>query len=465
MAVTFPDMYDYNDATGMTVPITSDIKEYVQNSFKDIFGDDMDLSDETPAGRLVEALTLMFKNAVGVNAQNLNQINIQYATGQYLDSMARFFGLERLSATKTSFQLVAGADEVTTIPEGTVLTDPNGNTYVVKQDITVDDDTAHADYPDVEYVGFGLCEATEYGPIFPPKATGSDPYMFRIADLSGATNVSFARPDTYGMTMGRNEETDAELRTRISTARNFNSGCTQAIANAIWKVAPDLRSVRVIENSSSSTATVAGITMRPHSILVAVAGTIPDIYDIRSNIGRAIYMTKPAGIDFTDSSNLPSDKYGNNDTLQPDANSGAAGNTSGYVNYNPTHQPDTYDLFICKYCIPATDESSGLQYPMIFYRAAQVSLDFNITVRVNGYPGTDIIDDVQKVVRQYVSSKIDKLTSTELMMVISQAITGVFITSFEMWKWDSQHTQVTEVTPNALEHLEAFLVNVTVQNM
>ena len=96
-AVNFGSLYDYNTNTGVITPITSAVKANVENAFKAIFGADLDISDETPAGRFIEAITFLFVNVCAVNAQNANGINPNAAIGAYLDNIAALFGINRLT--------------------------------------------------------------------------------------------------------------------------------------------------------------------------------------------------------------------------------------------------------------------------------------------------------------------------------------------------------------------------------
>lgn len=93
----FASLYDYATKNGIVIPATSDIRAKVENEFKTIFGSDIDTTAETPIGRLIEAITLLFVDICGVNAQNANGINPNSATGAYLDNIAALFGITRES--------------------------------------------------------------------------------------------------------------------------------------------------------------------------------------------------------------------------------------------------------------------------------------------------------------------------------------------------------------------------------
>ena len=75
MASSLTDIYSFVTSSGIVVPDTANIKSSIQQKLRDIFGDEIDLTDETPAGRLVDALTIFYKGVLDVNAQNATQIN------------------------------------------------------------------------------------------------------------------------------------------------------------------------------------------------------------------------------------------------------------------------------------------------------------------------------------------------------------------------------------------------------
>lgn len=92
----FPDLYEYASQTGIVIPQTSYIKQLIVDAFGRIFGADVSTSDETPMGRFIEALTMLFVNVLGVNAQNANFLNPQIALGNALDNLGAIFGINRL---------------------------------------------------------------------------------------------------------------------------------------------------------------------------------------------------------------------------------------------------------------------------------------------------------------------------------------------------------------------------------
>ena len=95
MTTDFGSLYTFSQKTGVIIPDTSRVKSVMESAFTEIFGSDVSLEPETPLGRLIEALTLLFVNVLGVNAQNANSFNPSQALGNYLDALGGMFGVIR----------------------------------------------------------------------------------------------------------------------------------------------------------------------------------------------------------------------------------------------------------------------------------------------------------------------------------------------------------------------------------
>ena len=80
---------------GLIMPDTSSVKDSVESAFKSIFGSEINTSAQSAIGRLIECITMFVVNSIGINAQNANQNNPTFSTGEYLDSCGALFGVER----------------------------------------------------------------------------------------------------------------------------------------------------------------------------------------------------------------------------------------------------------------------------------------------------------------------------------------------------------------------------------
>lgn len=93
--MTFDDLYSYSTKNGVVIPETDNIKESVENVFKTAFGEGFSVEPETPQGRIIEAITLMFMDVLRVCAVNANGFNPSQAVGTYLDNIGALFGVAR----------------------------------------------------------------------------------------------------------------------------------------------------------------------------------------------------------------------------------------------------------------------------------------------------------------------------------------------------------------------------------
>lgn len=95
--VKFGDLYSYQTKNGVVLPITNEIKTKVENAFKGFFGEDFSVDAATPQGRMIEAITLLFCDALRVCAVNANGFNPYQAVGSYLDNLGQMYGVARLT--------------------------------------------------------------------------------------------------------------------------------------------------------------------------------------------------------------------------------------------------------------------------------------------------------------------------------------------------------------------------------
>lgn len=101
----FGNLYEFNTASGIAIPQTSSIKANVELAFKNIFGANFSTIASTTNGRLIEAITMLFVDVCGVNAQNANGLNVTQAVGSFLDGLGSMFGIERLDGeSDTSYR-------------------------------------------------------------------------------------------------------------------------------------------------------------------------------------------------------------------------------------------------------------------------------------------------------------------------------------------------------------------------
>jgi hypothetical protein len=87
----YGQLFTYSSNGEVVIPDTQEVKSHVTNMMKYTFGDNFDTSESSPNGRIIETLTVMYTNILGVIAQNANGLNPNLATGNWLDTIGAIF--------------------------------------------------------------------------------------------------------------------------------------------------------------------------------------------------------------------------------------------------------------------------------------------------------------------------------------------------------------------------------------
>lgn len=270
MALGF-SLYTYNSSTGTVIPDTSAIKTHITSEFTDIFGSNIDTSESSKIGRLIEALTMMFVEMLGVNAQNANQMNPNIASGQYLDSIASLFKISRTPATKTVVVVKFAGVSGTIIPASTAVSNDYGDVFLTTTEVEV--------LPN----GYVTTQV---------ESQNTGRYSANIVTINSAiTGLNSVSTESI-VQWGSSIESDNSLRARINTSRATGTSNIAAIVNAIYNSDDSVQSVLVLENSLGAAISSKGVLIFPHAIYVCVYGG-DDM-----NIAKAIFDTKTVGASY-----------------------------------------------------------------------------------------------------------------------------------------------------------------------
>lgn len=274
-------LYDFDGKAGTITPKdTSEIQEVVEEDIRTVFNlpAASTIVPSTPMGRFVEWFALCFASVQNVNVQNFQQLLISSAAGQQLDAIAQWFMLVRKPATATSASgVILRGEPGTVIPAGMKASNGNGDVFDLQEEVTIGSDGTAT--------GSFVCEVK--GPV--ACAEG---------DLVNIETAYLGLNSIYNPTagsVGRNIETDDELRERIEVSRFSGIGFVGSIKNALEKI-ESVQSSIVLENNTGEPTSVDGVELDPHSILVCVDG-ITDAN--KAEIAEAVYNNKPCGTGYT----------------------------------------------------------------------------------------------------------------------------------------------------------------------
>lgn len=268
----------FNPLVGVELPSTQEIREdlgeKIQQAFQTSPNDPLlNIEPSSPMGQVLDLIVAEIEAKNSEIAFLANMTNPETATGKYLDALAALYGLDRKISEPTVVNCVLTGLKGTVIPYGAIAQDSLGNQY------------RHSAANGAQIDDTGSVTTTftaiNHGPL--EVAAGSvNRIVTTIAGWDSITNL------TAGV-IGRDEETDAELRNRMIESYAVNAtGYVEAI-EANLAALEGVLDVRVLENPTNAEVTQYGVAIDPHSILIAIVGGED------SDIAKTIYQRKDAG--------------------------------------------------------------------------------------------------------------------------------------------------------------------------
>lgn len=249
------DPYQYVDQTGVIVPDTSNILTDVQAEYTDVFGADLVTTPDTPQGVLISAEALARIQVVKNNAALANEINPNIAGGVFLDALLALTGMQRTKQTQTLVANVALAGVPgTLIPAGAQAQTSAGDIFQSTGDVTLDSSGLGA----VNFV------AINYGPV--PCAANALSHI--VSSVLGWETINNPAAGILGLST---QSDQAARALRQNTLAFQGVSLANAITSALYAT-EGVTNVAFLENVSSTTQVIEGISLIGHSIYACVAG-------------------------------------------------------------------------------------------------------------------------------------------------------------------------------------------------
>ena len=244
--------------------------EELNSEVKSIFGDNFNVSPESPDGQINGVVSESNANLWEIAEEAYNAFNPKAASGVTLSNLVQLNGITRLPATKTRAELSLTGDPGTVIPVGSLVsTSDTGDSLSTDTTVTLDG------------AGNGNVFATalEFGDI--SMLSGTITIIDSpVAGWDTVTNNSDAA-------IGSDQESDPELRARRQRSVATES---QAIIDGIRAGVENIDNITqalVLENDTDTTDANG---LPPHSFQVIVVG------GLNSDVANVIWLKKPAGI-------------------------------------------------------------------------------------------------------------------------------------------------------------------------
>lgn len=261
---------------------------------KELFGEDIDTSDQSVLGKYLRINA--YDQAVA--EEEIEQVYYarfpNTASGQSLDRLCVFAGITRNPATPAVYMVKIAGTAGHTVPAGFLVASDTGITYWTAEDCTITE--------------FGtalvLVHCTEAGTI---GNLSSPSAICRVANpdmnIDSVQGMIFTTP-------GVDVESDADLRKRFAAAlTSGGSGSEDAIRSAIMRV-PTVQYATVISNNTNAEDAKG---RPPHSFEAYVLGG--DGYE--QEIAQAIFDKRPVGIQTAgDKAVTVTDACGNERTIR-----------------------------------------------------------------------------------------------------------------------------------------------------
>lgn len=262
MAYTAP----YIDDAGLHIPTYIDIRDDLIEQFKQIYGQDIYLDNDSQDYQMISAFALKTYDTMQLLQIVYNNRSPKTAVGTALDSIVKLNGIARKSASYSTCVLTLTGDIGTTIVAGK-CEDEQGNKWILPQNIRFDEITLNVS---------AQCETL--GAIEAPINT--------ITKINTPQKGWLSVTNKVVAVVGAPIETDEQLRQRQSVSvaypsQNMLDSTIAGIANIIG-----VTRYKVYDNDTNKTDT-NGIP--GHSIAAVVEGGLD--YDI----AEQIYLRKGPG--------------------------------------------------------------------------------------------------------------------------------------------------------------------------
>lgn len=248
--------YNYINSRGVIVPDTAELREEVEEEWREAFGDDLVLDPSTPQGVLITAEVEARDGVVRNNAEVANQINPDLAGGIWLDAIWALTRGRRYPAARSVISgAVLGGQAGTIVPAGSLATVEDSNAVFRTTGTVILDSSGTA---------IANLESVEFGPIASPAGK-----LNQVAtSVLGWETIN----NPTAAALGRLQESDVESRRRRrQTLALQGVSLPEAILSRLYAI-ESVRSAVLRENKTGSTAVIDGITLVEHSVYVCVDG-------------------------------------------------------------------------------------------------------------------------------------------------------------------------------------------------
>ena len=266
-------------AGGIVIADYDQIQSAIIKRYKEVYGSDIDLSNTTADGLFINDISLIINNILQSFKVLYSNLDVNTASGVYLDSLCRLSNITRKSATQSTAYLRITTTVTTTLNSGTKFVDYSGNEWTYNgQTLTILEDASSATQILVTCDTYGAIEASP-GSIYQTLETS-----YLVVEQDSPASI------------GLEDESDAELRARRAQSTGAQ-GVTvlESLVGELFDV-DGVKDVQVINNNTDSNITAAdGTVVKKHSVYI-ILREIENLNIDEDTIGQIIYNKLTPGI-------------------------------------------------------------------------------------------------------------------------------------------------------------------------
>lgn len=274
-------MADTFTSNGLTVATNSELVTGLENDFRAIYGNDINLNQNSPDGQLLNIFAQGGTDIRELLMQVYNSFDPDNASGRLLDERCALNNIFRKAGSFTTVEITIVTDRTVTLDGVDAnYNDPTASGYTIQDDagtqfVLVNTQTFVAGtHTNV------LFRAKEYGQVETTPGTITTPVTIVLGVIS-------VNNPTAGTT-GTDEETDAQLKIRRRQSVSIGSSGYLNGLQATLAQLDGVNDVLVYENVGDTTDALG---IPPHCIWVVIEG------GASSDIADTIYRKRSAGCD------------------------------------------------------------------------------------------------------------------------------------------------------------------------
>lgn len=273
---------------GIEVADFPDIKNAIQARFKEIYGDDIDLTNTTADGVYIETYSLIINNILQSFKRFYSELDVSQANGKFLERLCALSNVYRKPASKSSayvYLKLLNANQSPYTTDEIDLIDKSGKMWICQAN---PGESLTLNYGEEEKPF--LFEAEEVGPITAPAG-----WINQLV----SQNVSISINQKDPAELGAWQESDLELRQRRNNfSGSYGMTVLENLAGSLLRI-NGVEDVKIYNNDSLSDITAKDNTViNPHSIYLILKKN-KNVQIDNSLIGSNIYEEMTPGIHTT----------------------------------------------------------------------------------------------------------------------------------------------------------------------